>query len=75
MAEARFSKGSDEWVMFTDFWALCQKYWIPEGGDEYWDRVIKDAGAFCDSHNGHIFARKIAVAFLGYLEEEAKKKK
>ena len=34
MAEVKFAKGSEEWQMFMDFWALCQKYWEPEETDE-----------------------------------------
>ena len=40
MASAKFNKGSEEWMMFTDFWNLCQKYWIVENTDEYWDSLV-----------------------------------
>lgn len=35
MSAVKFSKGSEEWMMFTDFWQLCQKHWEVELTDEY----------------------------------------
>ena len=30
MASTIFPKGSDEWMMFQDFYKICQRYWLPE---------------------------------------------
>lgn len=68
MAEAKFSKGSEEWVLFMDFWTMCQKHWLPEENDAFWERAINDANNFCKNNGDCIFARKIAMAFLDYLE-------
>ena len=35
MASVKFSKGSEEWQMFIDYWNLCQKHWQVESTDEY----------------------------------------
>lgn len=50
-AEQRFVKGTEEYVMFNDFWKLCQSFWIPEDTYEYWkglkirqERFKKDCG-------------------------------
>ena len=76
MAGMRFEKGSEEWRMFTDFWALCQKYWIPDNTDEYWDSFIRESNDFCDKYKGvtdGIFPAKLAMAILDAKEEERKK--
>ena len=44
--EKKFAKGSSEWMMFMDYWALCQKYWKPEKTDEWWDEVIREITRF-----------------------------
>ena len=46
MAEVKFSKGSEEWQMFMDYWSLCQKYWKPEQSDEWWDEAMKEINSF-----------------------------
>ena len=40
MAEVKFAKGSEEWQMFMDYWALCQKCWEPEETDEWWEEAL-----------------------------------
>ena len=46
MASKKFAKGSDEWMMFMDFWNLCQKFWISEDTDEYYEQLIKENNFF-----------------------------
>ena len=48
MAEVKFSKGSEEWQMFMDYWALCQKYWdpVPEDSDAFWTECIREFTEF-----------------------------
>ena len=48
--EQKFSRQSEEWAMFTDFWALCQKIWIPEKTDEYWEQAKTLADEFIRKH-------------------------
>lgn len=44
--ESRFLKGTEEWTMFMEFWNLCQKYWIPESEDSWWDEALGKIDAF-----------------------------
>ena len=46
MAEVKFTKGSEEWQMFMDYWGLCQKYWKPEPADEYWEALVVEMDVF-----------------------------
>lgn len=64
MAEQKFQKGSKEWMMFQDFWKLCQKYWIVEDGDEYWDSLVDNAGDFVRRYDNTHFAKELAYGFV-----------
>ena len=75
MAAVKFSKGSEEWMMFTDFWKLCQKHWEVELTDEYWEQLIrKDATEFEQKYKSIPLARNMIKAFLDTQEEEYNKK-
>lgn len=63
MAEVKLSKGTEEWQMFVDYWAFCQKYWGAERTDAYWDNLIAAADEFAKKYNTP-FATKLALAFL-----------
>ena len=43
-----FESGSEEKLMFTEFYRLCQKYWEPmvDDIDVYWAECIREFGAF-----------------------------
>lgn len=75
MASARFEKGSEEWLMFQDYWKLCQKYWGVENSDEYWGELIKETDVFLKKYETIPLARKIAMAFLDTQEEKYKSNK
>ena len=67
MAEKKFSKGSEEWQMFMDYWELCQKYWEPEDNDEYWESLINAGDAFCKKYDSQ-YARDLVLAFMASRE-------
>lgn len=75
MAGKRFPKGSEEFVMFMDYWALCQKFWEPEDKDEYWEGVIEETDAFCKKYGNTTFPRGLAMALINYLEKELRNRK
>ena len=75
MSAVKFNKGSEEWMMFTDFWQLCQKHWEVELTDEYWEQLIrKDATDFEIKYKSIPLARNMIKAFLDTQEEEYNKK-
>lgn len=71
-AEQRFVKGTEEYVMFNDFWKLCQRFWIPEDTDEWREELRKELDKF--SKYG-FFAEKLIVAFLFVVERKYKEEK
>ena len=70
MAEQRFVKGTEEYVLFNDFWKLCQSFWIPEDDDMYWQK-LHDAAVEFGNSNG-IFAMKLALAYISEMERKLK---
>ena len=68
--EKKFAKGSSEWMMFMDYWALCQKYWKPEKTDEWWDEVISEIDKFAKKYGSTVFVRGICMALINKLEIE-----
>jgi hypothetical protein len=75
MSAVKFNKGSEEWMMFTDFWQLCQKHWEVELTDEYWEQLIrKDATEFERKYKSIPLARNMIKAFLDTQEEIYRKK-
>ena len=70
MAEVKFAKGSEEWQMFMDFWALCQKYWKPEKSDEWWDEVISEIDKFAKKYGSTVFVRGLCMALINKLKIE-----
>lgn len=75
MAEKRFVKGSEEWVIFQDFYKLCQSVWIIEDSDEYWYHVKNELDIFWKKYKGDIFAKYLGFSLLNTLEEKEKRRK
>lgn len=73
MADIKFQKGSEEWLMFQEYYKIIQKYYIPESNDIYWDSVVEEMDGFCKKYQQVPLAKKIAMAFLKTMEEELKK--
>lgn len=74
MAEQKFGKGTEEWLMFVDYWNYCQKYWVVEDCDEYWQDLIDDSNALCKKYQDIPLARKIVFAFCETQELKHKEK-
>lgn len=70
MGAQKFEKGSEEWQMFMDYWELCQKHWIPDDTDEYWQGLIDGINAFYKKHNTP-FARGLYYALHCEIERRA----
>ena len=74
MAEVKFAKGSEEWQMFMDYWALCQKYWEPDDNDDYWESVVKETDVFYRKYNSE-FAKSLALTLVNELERKSRPRK
>lgn len=70
--EKRFVKGSEEWVIFQDFYKLCQKVWIIEDSDKYWNHVKEEIDNFWQKYKDDIFAKHLGFSILNTLEEKVR---
>lgn len=68
MGKVKFQKGSDEWELFMGFWDLCQKYWIPEDSESWWDEALGEINAFQKSNGSTVFVRGLCMALVNHLE-------
>lgn len=75
MGSVKFQKGSEEWMMFMEYWALCQKYWVPEKDDAWWDEALDEIDAFSKKYGNTVFVRGWAMALVKHLEVEHLKQK
>lgn len=74
--QKRFEKTSDEWKMFTEFWALCQEVWVVENDMAYWEDAVNKVNAFGNKWGKKIsLGRHMAVALMNYLEDKEKERK
>ena len=72
MAKVKFSKGSEEWVLFMDFWQICQDYFIPEDNDTYWENLIEVISVFTEKYKNtknYDFAKRVSIAFIESREK------
>lgn len=68
MASKRFDKGSEEWLLFMEYWQLCQKYWEPEENDAWWDEALHQIDLFSKKYGSTVFARGLCMALVNKLE-------
>ena len=68
------SRGSEEFQMFTDYFALYKKYGEVENNDQYWEELLTELNAFCEKYKNvkKEFSREIALALSNELEREYK---
>lgn len=73
MAFKKFDKGSDEFSLFADFWAFCQKYWVVETDNEiYWESMTNDGNTLIKKYEEILFARYLVNAFVSYADSVSK---
>ena len=74
MAGKRFTKGSEEWMLFNDFWKLCQDFWEPEGNQNYWDNLVHATNQFVIKYADYPLSRELALGLVCSMEEKYKNK-
>ena len=70
MAYKKFSKESNEFQMFQEFWALFQKYGEVETTEEYWKNFTDDARKFAEKYGK--YGQKIIIDTFEEFEKKAK---
>lgn len=67
-----WSKGSDNWMMFNDFWRLNQMLWDANLTDEYWENAKNQLEAYYEKYGKSPYARDLAMALSNEIERRAK---
>lgn len=63
--EQEFKKGSLERAFFSEFYELCEKYWVPEDNDDYWRSMIRDTEALNEKYKElQPLSKEIIVGFV-----------
>ena len=63
--EQEFKKGSLERAFFSEFYELCEKYWVPEDSDDYWRSMIRDTEALNEKYKKlQPLSKEIIVGFV-----------
>ena len=68
----KFPKGSEEWLMFVEYWEICQDFWQVDDTEEYWDGLMKKVNAFYEKYKGIHLAEKMAMALIESQEIKAR---
>ena len=74
MAGFKFQKGTEEWLMFMDYWNLCQRHWVVEKADDYWEQLIQEANAFIAKYENIELAKNLALALVNTQEQILKER-
>ena len=72
MAVKMFAKGTEEWMMFKDYYELCQKYFEPENTVEYWSALIAEFSMFNEKYKSE-FATQLCIALFNTMEYKFEK--
>ena len=63
--EQEFKKGSLERAFFSEFYELCEKYWVPEDSDDYWRSMIRDTEVLNEKYKElQPLSKEIIVGFV-----------
>lgn len=63
-------RGSEEFNMFQEYWAICKKYWVLCDNDIFWESVINETNEFCKKYNNKLFPRRLALTLIEHLESQ-----
>lgn len=70
MASKKIVSGSEEFMMFNEFWNLYQKYYEPENNNEYWDDLIADVNEFFGKYQEFPMAIEMALGLICCFESK-----
>ena len=74
MAEQKFQKGSEEWMMFQEYYQIVQRFYLPEESDKYWEELHESVTTFEKKYSIPL-AKYLAVAMYKAMDEVFNKTK
>lgn len=75
MSSKRIMQGSEEFMMFKEFWRIYQEYYEPEDNEGYWDKLVNDVSRFYTDFADIPVSYRIAGLLIDYFEEKSKSMK
>ena len=66
----KIEKGTEEFVMFSDFYKIIQDYYIVENNDKFFDEVKEKMDEFLKKYQNIPIAKHLAIAILENLVEQ-----
>jgi len=73
--QGSFTKDSEEFKLFNDFYAMVRANWIIEDNNEYWTKAIDDLNKFYKKHGetgnkkSDFLAKLIGNAWMRWLDK------
>lgn len=75
MASKKIPSGSEEFMMFKEFWRIYQEYYDPEDNEQYWESAMNDISRFYQDFAEFPIALELALALTSCFEKKSKQKK
>lgn len=72
MASKKILSGSEEFMMFNEFWKLYQKFYEPEDNQRYWEELVREANEFHKKYVAFPMSKQMALGLIDCFEEKAK---
>lgn len=69
MGAVKFSKDSEEFEMFRDYWNMVQCLWEVEDNNEYWQQTVDITNQFYEKYRTE-YAKGLINALLDELERK-----
>lgn len=66
----KIEKGTEEFVMFSDFYKLIQDYYAAEPSDEFFEEVKNKVDEFHKKYENIPLSKHLAIALLDNLAEQ-----
>lgn len=66
----KIEKGTEEFVMFSDFYKIIQDYYIVESDDKFFEEVKEKMDEFLKKYQNIPIAKHLAIAILENLAEQ-----
>lgn len=66
----KIEKGTEEFVMFSDFYKIIQDYYIVENSDKFFEEVKEKMDEFHKKYQNIPIAKHLAIAILDNLAEQ-----
>lgn len=69
--ERQFTKFSDEWMLFKDYYTYIQKCYEPES-DEEWEQLLREGDRLLKKYNGSEYVLDLIKAHMADCERRSR---